>query len=1283
MRYIIRPLLLFLLGPLFFSGCRGSISGHFDGSHNDSDGAVPDGDPAQDSLADGSDSNTGGDLDAGGLTDDNNEGDGDSGQLPETNWNQNNFLFRKTITLNPHSKRDRKDVPIIANIKHEGKYILRNISVFEIKDDMEPVAISASAWTAPGGKTTQVGFEAPGITQAGTTRKFVVYYNISNSPDSWHWTGTSWATRLGPSGDIIGVSGGCCKITKELNTGLNSLLPGRRPGGATSLELLASSWKVIEGFSNSYQLESNTSIFPARSVETDPFEEIYYDSDDYQAAFAISWNLDMPVEHGLVLAHRVFRSWPFVQFILSVRSETTLPLSLSSNDWNARYVYLTDNFDRMISNTRGDEPISKKWDTNMRWFVVYDSASQKGFGWFSSHKGVIRTDTDAGHRNIFDSYGYSAGGGLDFEVLWMASENKDEIVDLFDSMIPGVQVSDPESRDLNIIEPTQGDYYFPQDTLKIVVSTPGSTKPVTAKLTFPDGVEESIDMHRVENSWLWEASSPIVLTQSHQPGTWIVEVRSEEQVRQTSFEFRHPVHPRLLFSAADLPELRARKDGTHAHIWEAMLTDAAKYSQPIEDPGPGKDIRVYANRLINLALIQLMDPSQKFDDLLWTYFFKMLRYPNWTSDDTPFNNYDLTVGHFLTALAITYDWHYERLTPEERKELRNFLANMADSWLSTGWLKHYPDIDWTHFGSVTNNHYWIRNEGIAAVAYVLQDEVPEARRVVWQDRTEANLSVILSILEDDGSSNEGVAYHSYGQINLFPWIDMRDRALGGQTALVIPWFEHSILWDLYSITPGGDDNYGGPANFGDCPPYHYNPPRTIQAWLASRLKNGYAQWMAQDLQWPRQTAYSYIWFDPDVAKINPDTLPTWSMFADKGIFVWRSSWNNDAVYFSLKAGSFFGGHEQPDAGHFIIHKAGVPYVTDFGYSYWKMTDEHNLILVDGTGQYGQDNQWMAAVDPQHWASIPMALGDGEYFDLVADPTPMYQSPVLDEWRREVVGFTPGVFLIRDTMACSNQVELSWLIHSYKTDPPVSEGSSYSYRQRRMENPWEKTGDKSWLLRPQDGSPPMQLLDCSSQNWTAVIEPSFFVPEQDLEVGGYNENLDSFQLGYRIRRTLNATFASSLVAAWFGDELTVVPLSDEEAEGVSISDSGGNVAVVVWTFAGTATDASGISLEGAMGGRRTDRPAFFGRELTELSAGGLWLVRSQAPISIFARTEHSASIDNPHFFIVESTTNADIEIYCPDEPIRVTMDSNPVSFSWTNQTLSITCPEGSHRFELNQ
>ncbi len=1197
------------------------------------------------------------------------ETDGDAPVVLE--WDEEDLPYRVTVTLRAHEEKDRTDVPVVARIDHAGMFVMRGVRVHEPGGG----EVDAGAWCQPDGRVLEVGFTAGGVTPVGETRTFFVYYDVSASPNEWSWQ-DGWASfgltdRDGDSTDDgFRLSGSGYALEREIDESTGVLRPYRR----SDTRLEHGSRLVAGGFTTGYQLESPTSTFEAGSAESEPVGSIVSDADGFSAAAAASWMArPEPVSHDLHLTYRVFERWPFMQMVLSAGAPGTY--AFSSADWNGRTVYLSDAYDRMVSDTRGDEVLATVWDTSMRWLVVYDEASDGGFGWFIFDRGVVRADEDAGTYSIYDSYGYSAAGTTVFRNLWMHSDDKDEIVDLFDAMAPGVEVSRPESRDLNILEPLEDEYFFPGDVLTVLVSTPGSSGPVTASLLLPDGSSRDVNLEKEGVLWSW--ADPLVLEASHPVGTWTLAATSAGVTREVSFEFRLPAHPKLMFGPDDLDDIRARKDDpAYAEIWARMLELAGGYESPILDPGPGLDIRGYADRLMTLALVQLVDPSQPFEDLMWEYFFTMLRYTNWDPDSAPFNNHDLTVGHFLTALALTYDWHHDAMTPDARQEVREHLRAMAGAWLSTSWMRIYRDIDWTHYGTVTNNHYWINHQGVAAAAFVLEDEMPESVRGPWVDHLEENLGIILSVLEEDGTSNEGVAYHAYGQMNLFRWLDMRDRSLGGNTATSVPWFAESVLWDLYSIMPGGDDGYGGPANFGDCPTRHYQPPRTIQAWLARRLGNGIAQWSAEELDWPEMTAMSYLWYDPSVPAVAPDTLPAWRLFSHKGMFAWRSSWLDDATYLCLKSGSYFGGHEQPDAGHFILSKAGVPYVTDHGYSYLKMTDEHNLILVGGVGQKGEGTQWMGAVDPVSWASVTHVLADRDFFDVVADPTPMVISTDLDSWTREIVGLGPDIFIVRDAVSASAPVAVDWLLHSYVSEPPASVSRTYTYAEHRLENPFTADAPPHWSIRPQAGADVLNVADASYFSWTSVVEPSSYVPEQDPDTSEYNDTFESFQVGYRLRRTLTSDDVTSLVAMWFGDGISLESWSDETADALCLQDIA-DVAIVVWPASGSVIGFHGVSVTGLMAGRRIDEPAYFAREVTLFEHGADTLIVASTAVSVFARLEHTGA----RFAVVQAAALSDLFLSCPEEPSRVLFDGVDTAFTWTGPTLSLTVPAGQHRIDI--
>jgi len=1210
----------------------------------------------------------------------------DAGIPPVLDWHEPELSFRVRVVVEPHPDRDRTDLPVLATIAHAGQFIEPDVRVFEVLPGSETEAVAAGAWSQPDGTVFEVGFTAPGVTPAGESRTFLVYYEPTATPTPWSWSddGTFTFSALDDNGDqtIEGyrLSGNGHTLQRDINPTDGTLRRGRRDDGRTYLEL--DGWRVAEGFSDQLQLESLTETYSTMNIEEEPVSNVGASSDAFSAAASATWlGRPAPVEHDAFLTVRVFDEWPFLESVVSASiHDTSSSFLLSSADWSGRTLYLSDGYDRMVSDDRGDEALDAVWDTSMRWLVVYDGGSNRGFGWFLNHKGVVRAADDNGDVSIYDSYGYASGGETSWRYLWMASSDKDSIVDLFDAMKPGVTVSTAENRDLNILIPANGSFYFPDELLEVVVTTPGSSAEVSASLEMADGTVVDVALDDGTEPHVWRSTSAITLTNSHPIGTWTISAESTDAQASSAFEFRIPGHPHLLFSASDVPAIQARRTNpSYALIWDEMLHQASAYDAPIPDPGPGKDIRSYADRLINLALIQLIDPQQPYDSQLWDYFFTMLRYPNWHDDSGPFNNNDLTVGHFLTAISLAYDWHYDRLKPAERSEVRALLDGTAERWLSTSWMRTYRDIEWSSFGQVTNNHYWINHEGVAAAAFVLADEVAESRRQVWVDHTEEDLGIILSVLDDDGTSHEGVPYHSYGQINLFRWIDMRDRALGGDTASSTPWFEHSVLFDLYSTLPGGDDNYGGVANFGDSPTRHYQPPRTINAWLANRLRDGNAQWLATTSAWPQLTAMSYLWLDPTVGAEAPQSRPTWHHFEDKGIFAWRSSWDDDATYFSLKCGSYWGGHEQPDAGHFILHRAGVPYLTDHGYSYDKVANEHNVVIVDGHDQHGGGAQWMSSVDPANWGKLEVAVADDRYFDILADATAMSTSDQLEQWDREVVGLGEDAFVVRDVVVGSQTMDVDWLLHSYRTDPPTSATTTYEYKARRTENPWTDQGGGMWTLDPQDGALGLSLADLSAASWSAAIEPSRYVPEQNPDTVGYNDAFESFQVGHQLRRSISASSASSMMALWFGDGLVVESGTAANVEAVRLSGGGTDI-VVLWPTAGFSANAHGVAVGGAMGGRVLGR-TYFGRAVTSLSNGSDALVASTDPVDLFARLEHGFTGSAPGTVAVRAAAATTLALFCPQAPSEVRMDGAVVTWSWNANILTLDAPAGSHRFTV--
>jgi hypothetical protein len=754
-------------------------------------------------------------------------------------------------------------------------------------------------------------------------------------------------------------------------------------------------------------------------------------------------------------------------------------------------------------------------------------------------------------------------------------------------------------------------------------------------------------------------------------------------------------HPRLLFGPEDLDDLRARRATTHAEIWGEVLADAQGYQAPAASYG-GDGAR-YGERLATLALVALVDPAASARDgtpipeRLLAYVDAMRGYPEWF-DAYPFGD-DRTTSNYLMALALAYDWHQELLGEARRDALRAHQLERATAWSGASrWLQledHLgPDgsLTWDYRPKALGNHATRNYLGIAAVAHAL---APEADTDALLARLQTWRQLVLEQLPSDGADTECAYYHPAGLRDLLLWLHVHDRAYGTDSVTTHPFFAGSVRYDRHMILPGGTDDYGGCLNFGDSYAAHGESVRVLGARLGALLGDGTAQWLATELSQPDALTWvSYLWFDPTVAAVDPRETPTHHHFPERGLFTWRSSWEDDAVTFAIKCGSQMGGHDQPDAGGFLLYRAGVPYLTDYGYTDYCTSDEQNLLLVNGEGQHLEGLRSQEPIDPALWGSLTVHLAHEDFFDLTADPTRMYpshQAGVLQSWTREVLGFGPGLFLIRDLTQASQPVTVESLLHSYFTEAFSGGGpdTQYVIRLPWEDDPWSDQGGGRFLAAPRDGAEPLRVFDASPAAHPARIEPSSFVPHK-LPDGSSNATGQSLVLGTRLVRTSVGSETASVLALGFDPALVAEALpATVDASGVRVVDTrlagiDPAVIVAVWTEAGSGA-LGGLTVQGDLGGRRRDAPATFGRGLTQLDDAGGPLLVSTRPVDLFARLEHVATADSPRFARVRVNAPAgevaSVSLRCPTAPKAVQVAGRALPFVHQDGLLSVDLPGG--------
>ncbi len=149
---------------------------------------------------------------------------------------------------------------------------------------------------------------------------------------------------------------------------------------------------------------------------------------------------------------------------------------------------------------------------------------------------------------------------------------------------------------------------------------------------------------------------------------------------------------------------------------------------------------------------------------------------------------------------------------------------------------------------------------------------------------------------------------------------------------------------------------------------------------------------------------------------------------DSGYFVMRSGWDRNARYCLFEGGPYGRFHQHEDMLSFDLYAHGLPFIVDPGItsyfpnewtSFYRTTEAHNTVLVDGCGQNRRGQtiaEWIeSARDKTVWrsddrADVAIATYDAGYAGLDADIA----------HRRAVMFVKPNYFFIFDELTGEGQ-----------------------------------------------------------------------------------------------------------------------------------------------------------------------------------------------------------------------------------------------------------------------
>jgi len=521
--------------------------------------------------------------------------------------------------------------------------------------------------------------------------------------------------------------------------------------------------------------------------------------------------------------------------------------------------------------------------------------------------------------------------------------------------------------------------------------------------------------------------------------------------------------PRLLLGGGRLGRLRDEIRDVRAAQFRRLLDQCEYYAgETPPSEHPQASITYLGPASAGFALAYRLTDQPGYLDQARRWIAAAVSYPHWGRAHLP--DHDLDAGWLLHGLALAYDWLGDALPEPERTALRDKLILQGDRMYQ--YAVQTEGSWWS--SSYWQNHNWICYAGLTTAGYALRHEHPPAWQ--WTERARHNFRAVAELLPADGSGSEGVVYWRYG----VPWLavafDLISDQDGEDLFQACAFLRHTFFYRLHQSAPGWEHI----VDHGDCHDrrsghslalYHklageYRIPQA--QWLAERVRTGFLgrEWHESGVK-PGVRADGYLellWYDPTVPSESPEQQPTSAYFPDLGLVTARTGWHDDAVLLSFKASPGGGhrawetshrmraqsgwetlnaGHHHPDANAFVLIGHGSPLAVEDGYANAKMTANHSVVLVDGTGYAGEGRYHVYKDMPlEHRAHVhSVQLADG-WVHAVGEAAAMYppELGVLRVSRRILFG-PSGSLLLVDELAAATERTWTWLLHA---DQPADE-----------------------------------------------------------------------------------------------------------------------------------------------------------------------------------------------------------------------------------------------------
>lgn len=408
-------------------------------------------------------------------------------------------------------------------------------------------------------------------------------------------------------------------------------------------------------------------------------------------------------------------------------------------------------------------------------------------------------------------------------------------------------------------------------------------------------------------------------------------------------------HPRLLLPAGGEERIRqavAQSPGLQ-RVEQRIFAfcDSTLTAAPVERIKEGKRLlavsREALKRIYYLSYAYRMTDDARYADRAAAEMEAVCRFTDW--NPTHF----LDVGEMVTALAIGYDWLYERLTPELRRTVREAILEKGFKAAENG------KNAW--FYRSTNNWNAVCNSGLTLGALAIFEDAPQAAEAIVEKCLQTNPKT-MECYGPDGGYPEGFGYWGYGTSFEVLLIASLESALGTDNGLTqTAGFLPSARFMQYMTAPSGDCFC-----FSDSP--CEAEANMMLFWFARKLNDPSVLWLEKGYLNEPDTRFAEDRLLPsllvfasqvDLDAIRPPKRNTWVNRGRTPLYIYRGGWKSpEDTYLGIKGGTASTSHAHMDAGSFVYEKSGVRWSMDLGMQSYITLESRGVDLwnMSQTGQ---------------------------------------------------------------------------------------------------------------------------------------------------------------------------------------------------------------------------------------------------------------------------------------------------------------------------------------------